>query len=177
MAASAQSASAECDMPSARSKVRSGSWRNRAALRSAWRAAAAFLRSRILSPAADKRPSVSSAEISSVNSQKFREQRNRAPVRQGRRGPPCFWGHRRAAIEAEHGQACSLASRRCGPARGFSRPFINGLGRIVERRNSGIPQQEGLKMFDWRFATKTPIATTPRPPYSVERLLSSRRCF
>jgi hypothetical protein len=38
--------------------------------------------------------------------------------------------------------------------RGFCRPFINALGRIVERRNSGIPQQEGLKMFDWRIRHK-----------------------
>ena len=44
------------------------------------------------SEAAARRPSVSSAAISSVNSQKFREQRNRAPARQGRRGPRCFWG-------------------------------------------------------------------------------------
>jgi hypothetical protein len=46
------------------------------------------------------------------------------------------------------------ASRRCGPARGFCRPFINALGRIVERRNSGVPQREGLKMSDWRIRHK-----------------------
>jgi hypothetical protein len=42
---------------------------------------------------------------------------------------------------------------------GFCRPFINALGRIVERRNSGIPQQEGKKKCPiGGFATKTPMA-------------------
>jgi hypothetical protein len=28
---------------------------------------------------------------------------------------------------------------------------VHALGSIFERRNSGIPQQEGLKMSDWRI--------------------------
>jgi len=39
-------------------------------------------------------------------------------------------------------------------ARFLPPPFINALGRTVERRNSGIPQQEGLKMSDWRIRHK-----------------------
>lgn len=33
-------------------------------------------------------------------------------------------------------------------------PFIYALGTIVERRNSGVPQQEGSKMSDWRIRHK-----------------------
>jgi hypothetical protein len=88
-------------------------------------------------------------------------------VEQGFRPPSCSFGgpieSKGALFASRRFPARTCAGRfafsitccwrqSCGAR--FLPPVHHALGRVVERRNSGIPQQEGLKMSDWRIRHK-----------------------
>ena len=104
-----------------------------------------------------RRPSVSSAVISSATSQKFRNGRNRAPHRQRRRGPRYFWRRRGASNRSlPSATRPTVLSRRRAPdhaARAASQPVplmnrsAEPLLRSQHRNNARGASRAGALSF------------------------------